>query len=600
MKKKSLIRGLVALSLIGFRFYPEQKKEPVSVQKGIPRDVAQSVQTKAKRNAGPQSEREWKALAPELREDREINGSADYTRTFRMVGRDLSKATETLGRLSPHTPEGLEEIKKAIGLTDKAIRLSIKRDYPPEPNGMVTTRLNVSRNDILLFGSEVIVNQTPRAGGLSEEIVADVISYAPSSLSERPKLSVEIAYQEAKNDARETSGFADLKTNLLSAQAVYFPGSKTLNLAWNLLVETQAYDADPGHEPKGKWNYVIDAATGAVLLKANEVHTETVFQASGKGGNSLNPKYFLGVLDVVYNLGSRLFEANTSRLETRDLKKFTSKEKASVISGSYPFSNFGNTPGNNAHAYAENVLSLLGSFGYNSVNGKGLKLVSYVNYSSNYANAFWDGYSMNYGDGGSDFYSLDSDIGVVGHEINHGFTQYHSALIYSGQSGGLNESFSDLAGVASKFFSGHLMSSEEIFKVGEKVVRLTGRFGSLGYLRNMCDPSRDGFSIDHLSQYRAGINVHSSSGIMNKAFCRFSKRLASQGNPDGIATKNAVLKAAKLFFHANKTQWTSSASFSTAAVGTVNAARNLGFSDQEIGYLRSSWLDVGVDPGSSP
>ena len=37
--------------------------------------------------------------------------------------------------------------------------------------------------------------------------------------------------------------------------------------------------------------------------------------------------------------------------------------------------------------------------GYNSIDNQGFKLISKAHYSKNYANAFWDGTAMNYGDG---------------------------------------------------------------------------------------------------------------------------------------------------------------------------------------------------------
>jgi bacillolysin len=57
-----------------------------------------------------------------------------------------------------------------------------------------------------------------------------------------------------------------------------------------------------------------------------------------------------------------------------------------------------------------------------------------------YANAFWNGTQMYYGDG----YAGADD--VVGHEITHGVTDRYSQLFYWGQSGAINESMSDIMG----------------------------------------------------------------------------------------------------------------------------------------------------------
>ena len=52
---------------------------------------------------------------------------------------------------------------------------------------------------------------------------------------------------------------------------------------------------------------------------------------------------------------------------------------------------------------------------------------------------------MSFGDGGSTFHPLAS-LDVSAHEVSRGFTEQNSALVYSGQSGGMNEAYSDIAG----------------------------------------------------------------------------------------------------------------------------------------------------------
>lgn len=74
-----------------------------------------------------------------------------------------------------------------------------------------------------------------------------------------------------------------------------------------------------------------------------------------------------------------------------------------------------------------------------------------VHYSSGYENAFWDGAAMSFGDGASTFYPMVS-LDVTSHEISHGFTEHNSGLVYSGESGGMNEAFSDMAGEAAESY----------------------------------------------------------------------------------------------------------------------------------------------------
>lgn len=87
------------------------------------------------------------------------------------------------------------------------------------------------------------------------------------------------------------------------------------------------------------------------------------------------------------------------------------------------------------------------SFQRNSIDAKGMQLISTVHYSQKYDNAFWDGQQMVYGDGDGDLFGLfTTPIDVTGHELTHGVTQYSANLNYQDQSGALNESFSDVFG----------------------------------------------------------------------------------------------------------------------------------------------------------
>ena len=63
-------------------------------------------------------------------------------------------------------------------------------------------------------------------------------------------------------------------------------------------------------------------------------------------------------------------------------------------------------------------------------------------------NAFWDGKQMLYGQGRFDgkLRSMASSLSVVAHELFHGVTGCTARLIYQGETGALNESYSDIFG----------------------------------------------------------------------------------------------------------------------------------------------------------
>src|SRR5262249_6865701 len=112
-----------------------------------------------------------------------------------------------------------------------------------------------------------------------------------------------------------------------------------------------------------------------------------------------------------------------------------------------------------AHANAARVASFLRDvLRRDGVDGGGGRLLSRVNCcylppgpgEQEWRNAAWHQNQMIYGqrrlaDGSMRSYAVELD--VVAHEIFHGVTQYTAALQYQGETGALNESYSDVFGI---------------------------------------------------------------------------------------------------------------------------------------------------------
>ena len=111
-------------------------------------------------------------------------------------------------------------------------------------------------------------------------------------------------------------------------------------------------------------------------------------------------------------------------------------------------------------------------FGRNSIDSAGMQLLGLVHYSTNYANAFWDGQGhMFFGDGdGNLFVRLTKSLDVIGHELTHGVTQYESNFVYQGQSGALNESMSDVFGSLTKQYKKKQTAAKADWLIGNDVV----------------------------------------------------------------------------------------------------------------------------------
>lgn len=225
-----------------------------------------------------------------------------------------------------------------------------------------------------------------------------------------------------------------------------------------------------------------------------------------------------------------------------------------------------------------------------SINGQKGNIISFVNVSDKFGNsmgnAFWNGYAMFYGNGGSGFRPLARGLDVAGHEMTHGVVQNTANLEYFGESGALNESFADVFGA---------MIDREDWLIGEDVV-LTSSFPS-GALRSLQDPNQGqptnsfntGWQPKHMNQKFNGPEdnngVHINSGIPNHAFFRFASAVGKE-------------KAERVYFRALEKYLVKSSKFIDARIAVIQAAQDLNLSASEIQAARNAWDAVGVLDGN--
>jgi Zn-dependent metalloprotease len=127
-------------------------------------------------------------------------------------------------------------------------------------------------------------------------------------------------------------------------------------------------------------------------------------------------------------------------------------------------------------------------------------------------NAFWNGSYLSFG-GGHSGNPLTSSM-IVAHELTHALTQQICDLEYKGQSGALNESYSDVFGVCYEFFI-----HEHLNSLGWELGSETGIL-----LRNMqyphiCNQPETIFDNYYVrDNYSDNGGVHINSGIPNHIF----------------------------------------------------------------------------------
>jgi len=222
----------------------------------------------------------------------------------------------------------------------------------------------------------------------------------------------------------------------------------------------------------------------------------------------------------------------------------------------------------------------MNTFGRDSINGQGMTIKSTVHYGSAYNNAFWNGSQITFGDGdGYVFSPLGSGLDVVAHELTHGVTQYTAGLVYSYQSGALNESYSDVMGA---------MVDRDGWLMGEDVYTPHTPGDAL---RSLSNPPQFG-QPDHMNNYvntsSDNGGVHTNSGIPNKAAYNVAAAIGKD-------------KMEQIWYRALTDYLTSGAQFSDARDASVQAAADLyGASSAEVAAVDSGFAAVGITGSGMP
>lgn len=359
-------------------------------------------------------------------------------------------------------------------------------------------------------------------------------------------------------------------------------------------------------KPLGRYYVDVDAKTGAIVNKISRIHDADV---AGSGASLYNGTVAMTV-DQVSGSSFRLQE-NQNLTRGADIRTYNMNNGTSYTAATDFTSTSANGPwdaaGVSAHWGAEATYDyFFQKHNRNSLNNAGFTLLSYVHANlvgmgyPNNVNAFWDGSRMTYGDGdGVNYFPLVC-LDVVGHELTHGVTDFSSNLIYSYESGALNESFSDIFGNAVELFkespgqeSGFSTSK---WRVGEDLTA-----NGLG-IRNMQNPNEFSDPDTYQGSFwytGTGDNggVHINSGVQNFWFYLLVEG-GSGTNDVGYAYNVPGLgltKAAAIAYTNNNSFLTSSSNYNAARSGAIAAAEGLyGVGSPEALATAEAWLAVGV------
>ena len=418
--------------------------------------------------------------------------------------------------------------------------------------GQSHERISQSIRGIPVLGGEAILHMDANGAiaSITDKFARDL------KVETTPRLRSE----EATANAVARAGGWDAVRSIPKADLYILPESTGARLTWRVQFEAIKATGEPSIPTA-----FIDAETGAVALEFDNLKT-------GRNRNT-------------YNTG------NSTRLPGTLVRNETSGPSGDAVV-------------DQAHTNAGITYDYYWSrHGRDSYNGAGATITSTVHYDRNYVNAYWNGTQMVYGDGdGVDSGPL-TVLDVVGHELTHAVTDTSSDLIYSNESGALNEAMSDVFGASIEAYRDGAVSGNT-WKIGEECWTPATAGDALRYMN---DPALAGDYDYYPTRYTGTSDnggVHWNSGIANLAF-----KLAVTGgsHPRGKTSNvvpalsadpiTSIQMGAAIFYRANTVYLTPSSTFGDARTATAQSAADLyGAGSAAVTAINEAWNAVGVTP----
>ena len=349
--------------------------------------------------------------------------------------------------IDPNHPQAASSgktVKFALAYLDTEIRegrFVLKLSQRDTLSSVVHDRYQQMASGLPVWGGEIILHMR---NGKAESVDGEYY-ILPAAVDPAPKLTRDQALQAVEGGLKQPGLEIDLERSGL----VIFPLSETeFRLAHKLWVRSP-------EKPLFNETAIVDAVTGAILLHFTNIQSGDLTIGVGIGQRGDTLKFPTSFINNLYNL--------MDSAAVRPFAQFTYDGKhqyGAPINVSTTSNNSWSSDNIvNVHAYIGYTYDFYyTTFGLKGPNNSNMPLKAFAHvYSISqglYDNAFWLSDTSMYGQG---FYILDpynsnkdygAAIDVVGHELSHAVTSYHSNLTYYGESGALNESFSDIMGTA--------------------------------------------------------------------------------------------------------------------------------------------------------
>ena len=505
-------------------------------------------------------------------------------------------------------------VGRALGLIKThgaALRASandafIARDVIVDANGTEHVRFNRTYAGMPVIGGDFVVHSK---GG----------KFASASLTQGAALHVDTHAKIKSDEAIVAAGamFGSNFVGLPTATPVIYARNKGNGNA----IPTLAYQvAFKGADKAGNdvdMTYFINAKNGKVLESYSNLETgKPGGGGTGGGTPAVGTGHSIYSGNVTLNTASSSGKFNLTDTTrgggyTTDMANGTRGNGTLFTDADNSWGNGSNSDRASAAADAHYGIATTWDYyknvhGRNGIANDGKGALSKVHYSRNYVNAYWSDacFCMTFGDGDGVTYGPLVNLDVAGHEMSHGVTSRTSQLVYSGESGGLNEANSDIMGTMVEYYAANAGDPGD-YLIGEKIY--LSNPGNTKALRYMFKPSRDGASPDCYVSNIGSKDVHYSSGVANHFFYLLAEGAV---NPAGFSYTPSQLvcngdtavggigraAAEKIWFRGMTVYMTSSTNYAGARVATLKAAADLyGNGSAEYNAVAASWSAVSVN-----
>lgn len=485
------------------------------------------------------------------------------------------------------------------------LRLVSKADAPLTKTRVL--RFQQTRDQVPVFGSRAIVELD-----LNNDLVSISADFAEvDDISSIADLSPKEALDKVADRLKVPS---DSLTEATPPDLTFYQDNAD---AWHLayffskLPPTPEEPGDPspqraGYGAKATVNYLVDAHNGEMLAAYSATPTLDV-PTNLKGVDEANAgRKFWGEKDGTdFLMHDPLRKISTYDLQLNDVDRTPlPSDPISNTTSDWAETNKAavSAHANTTHVYDFYKAVLL----RDGIDNAGMALKSVVNCTQpstepypEWHNAAWGGGTMYYGqdddDNNGTLKSWSRFLDIIAHELTHGVTDHESNLIYLGETGALNESFSDIFGVIIRNWY-EVGPDSDVAGWDWEIGR--GIRGNGVPLRDFRNPPRTN-NPDHMDDFdplpddvdHGG--VHKNSGIHNKAAYNVLSSIDENGDPVFEPREVAIL------YYLTLTRLSSIATFTQTLQELIQVASTFYAGDageraKKTAAIESAYQQVGI------